>query len=259
MTYVPAEDRYEQSPYRRCGRSGIQLPAISLGLWNNFGDDKPLETMRAMLRRAFDRGICHFDLANNYGPPPGSAEINFGRDPARGPRALARRADHLHQGRLRHVGGPLRRVGLAQVPARLARPEPGADGPGLRRHLLLAPARPGHAARGDDGRAGHRRPPGQGALRRHLLLLGRAHARGRADPARARHPAADPPAELLDAQPLGRGGPARRARGRGRRLHRVLAARPGHAHHALPRRRPARTRAPPRASSSARTCSPRSG
>ena len=79
MTYVPADDRYERSPYRRCGRSGIQLPAISLGLWNNFGDDKPLETMRAMLRRAFDRGICHFDLANNYGPPPGSAEINFGR------------------------------------------------------------------------------------------------------------------------------------------------------------------------------------
>src|SRR5215204_5159811 len=79
MTYVPAEDRYEQSPYRRCGRSGIQLPAISLGLWNNFGDDKPLEMQRAMLRRAFDRGICHFDLANNYGPPAGSAEINFGR------------------------------------------------------------------------------------------------------------------------------------------------------------------------------------
>ncbi|HEX6457554.1 MAG TPA: L-glyceraldehyde 3-phosphate reductase [Thermoleophilaceae bacterium] len=79
MTYLPASDRYERSPYRRCGRSGIQLPAISLGLWNNFGDDKPLETMRAMLRRAFDRGICHFDLANNYGPPAGSAEINFGR------------------------------------------------------------------------------------------------------------------------------------------------------------------------------------
>src|SRR5829696_3325608 len=77
--FPPAEDRYEHMPYRRCGRSGIQLPAISLGLWNNFGDDKPLETQRAMLRRAFDRGICHFDLANNYGPPAGSAELNFGR------------------------------------------------------------------------------------------------------------------------------------------------------------------------------------
>jgi L-glyceraldehyde 3-phosphate reductase len=80
MTYVPAENRYDgQMPYRRCGRSGLQLPAISLGLWNNFGDDKPLETQRAILRRAFDRGITHFDLANNYGPPAGSAETNFGR------------------------------------------------------------------------------------------------------------------------------------------------------------------------------------
>ena len=80
MTYVPAENRYDgQMPYRRCGRSGLQLPAISLGLWNNFGDDKPLETQRAILRHAFDRGITHFDLANNYGPPPGAAETNFGR------------------------------------------------------------------------------------------------------------------------------------------------------------------------------------
>jgi len=79
VTYVPAEDRYAQLPYRRCGRSGLQLPAISFGLWNNFGDDKPLETQRAILRRAFDRGVTHFDLANNYGPPNGSAETNFGR------------------------------------------------------------------------------------------------------------------------------------------------------------------------------------
>ncbi|WIN01000.1 L-glyceraldehyde 3-phosphate reductase [Actinoplanes oblitus] len=65
--------------YRRCGRSGLKLPAISLGLWHNFGDDKPIETQRAVLRRAFDLGVTHFDLANNYGPPYGSAEVNFGR------------------------------------------------------------------------------------------------------------------------------------------------------------------------------------
>jgi L-glyceraldehyde 3-phosphate reductase len=79
MTYVAADDRYERMPYRRCGRSGLLLPAISIGLWNNFGGDHPLETGRAMLRRAFDLGITHFDLANNYGPPYGSAEENFGR------------------------------------------------------------------------------------------------------------------------------------------------------------------------------------
>jgi L-glyceraldehyde 3-phosphate reductase len=79
MPYEAASDRYDSMQYRRCGDSGVQLPAISLGLWNNFGDDRPLETQRAILRRAFDRGVCHFDLANNYGPPPGSAELNFGR------------------------------------------------------------------------------------------------------------------------------------------------------------------------------------
>ena len=79
MTYVPAEDRYQQMPYRRTGRSGLLLPAISLGLWHNFGDEAPLSTQRAVIRRAFDLGVTHFDLANNYGPPYGSAEVNFGR------------------------------------------------------------------------------------------------------------------------------------------------------------------------------------
>jgi L-glyceraldehyde 3-phosphate reductase len=78
MTYLAADDRYDHLPYRRCGRSGLKLPAVSLGLWHNFGDDRPLETQRAILRRAFDRGVTHFDLANNYGPPYGSAEANFG-------------------------------------------------------------------------------------------------------------------------------------------------------------------------------------
>src|SRR3989440_5989508 len=79
MAYRAAADRYESMLYRRCGRSGVLLPAISIGLWENFGDDRPLETSRAILRRAFDLGITHFDLANNYGPPYGSAERNFGR------------------------------------------------------------------------------------------------------------------------------------------------------------------------------------
>jgi L-glyceraldehyde 3-phosphate reductase len=77
--YVPASDRYDMTPYRRCGRSGLDLPPISLGLWQNFGEDRPLDVQRSVLRRAFDRGITHFDLANNYGPPYGSAESNFGR------------------------------------------------------------------------------------------------------------------------------------------------------------------------------------
>ncbi|MEV4151020.1 L-glyceraldehyde 3-phosphate reductase [Amycolatopsis sp. NPDC049691] len=77
--YAAAEARYADMPYRRAGRSGLKLPAVSLGLWHNFGDDKPLDVQRAVLRRAFDLGVTHFDLANNYGPPPGAAEANFGR------------------------------------------------------------------------------------------------------------------------------------------------------------------------------------
>jgi len=78
MTYVAAQDRYDSMTYRRVGRSGIKLPLVSLGLWHNFGDEHPRETQRAILRRAFDLGVCHIDLANNYGPPYGSAETNFG-------------------------------------------------------------------------------------------------------------------------------------------------------------------------------------
>jgi L-glyceraldehyde 3-phosphate reductase len=78
MTYLADDRRYDSVPFRRCGDSGLDLPAVSLGLWHNFGDDKPLEVQRAILRRAFDLGVTHFDLANNYGPPYGSAERNFG-------------------------------------------------------------------------------------------------------------------------------------------------------------------------------------
>ncbi len=77
--HLPSADRYQEIPYARCGRSGLRLPRISLGLWQNFGGAAPLENAREMVLRSFDRGITHFDLANNYGPPPGSAEENFGR------------------------------------------------------------------------------------------------------------------------------------------------------------------------------------
>ncbi len=77
--YAPADTRYDSTDYRACGRSGLKLPPLSLGLWQNFGTDRPEETQRAILRRAFDRGVTHFDLANNYGPPYGRAEENFGR------------------------------------------------------------------------------------------------------------------------------------------------------------------------------------
>src|ERR1700735_320380 len=87
MTYVAAADRYSRIPYRCCGRSGIMLPEVSLGLWQNFGDGKPIDDQRATLRRAFDLGVTHFDLANNYGPPYGSAEENFGGIGAAGLRA----------------------------------------------------------------------------------------------------------------------------------------------------------------------------
>ncbi|OOC53375.1 MULTISPECIES: L-glyceraldehyde 3-phosphate reductase [Nocardiopsis] len=87
MTYVAAPTRYETMPYRRCGRNGLRLPALSLGLWHNFGHDRGIEVQSDIILRAFDLGVTHFDLANNYGPPPGSAEENFGRVMARDLRA----------------------------------------------------------------------------------------------------------------------------------------------------------------------------
>ena len=79
MNYAPSQNRYDKMVYRRCGSSGLQLPVVSLGLWHNFGHVDDLKTGQQMLHTAFDNGITHFDLANNYGPPPGSAEENFGK------------------------------------------------------------------------------------------------------------------------------------------------------------------------------------
>ena len=104
MTYTPADDRYGRMPYRRTGRSGLKLPAISLGLWWNFGHDRPLETSRAIVRRAFDLGITHFDLANNYGrrtaPPRRTSAGSIATISA-----VPRRAHRVHEGRLRHGRG----------------------------------------------------------------------------------------------------------------------------------------------------------
>ena len=208
--YAPAPDRYDTMAYRRVGTSGLQLPAISLGLWQNFGDDRPLATQRAIVRRAFDRGVTHFDLANNYGPPSGSAETNFGRILAIGPARLSRRADHLDQGRLRHVAGTVRRPRLAQVPAGQPRPEPRPDGSRLRRHLLFPPRRPGHASGRDDGRLDAAVRQGK-ALYVGISSYSAERTREAAAILRgSRHAAAHPSAVLLDAEPLDRGRSPRR-------------------------------------------------
>ena len=249
MTYVPASDRYDAMTYRRSGRSGLQLPAISLGLWNNFGDNAHLETQRAILRRAFDLGVTHFDLANNYGPPPGAAESNFGRVLAERPPPLPRRADHLHQGGLRHVARPLRRVGL-------------------RKYLLACLDQSLQRMGLDyvDIFYSHRLDPDT-PLEETLGAVDTAVKQGKALYAGISSYSGPRTAEavqifeelgtpllihqpqLLPAQPLDRGGPARRAGGGGRRLHRLLAARPGHADRRSTSTASPRTRARPRARS----------
>ena len=187
-------------PYNRCGRSGLKLPAISLGLWHNFGGVDDYANARAMAHRAFDLGITHFDLANNYGPPYGSAEETFGRILKESLGRVPGRADHLVQGRLGHVAGAVRQLGLAQVPARLARPEPAPPRSRVRGHLLSPPPRPRHTARGDDGRARRRRASGQGALRGDLVLLSGADPSGGHRAAGVGDPVPDPPAALQHAR-----------------------------------------------------------
>ncbi len=238
VTYVPAADRYERMTYNRCGRSGLQLPAVSLGLWQNFGGDRPFETSRAIVRRAFDLGITHFDLANNYGPPYGSAEETFGR-------------------LLEKDLAPFRDELVISTKAGYDMwPGPYGDG-GSRKYLLASLDQ-------SLGRMGldyvdifysHRSDPDT-PLEETMGALDSAVRQGKAlyagissyspertiaaavDPARSGHAAADPPAVVLAAQSLDRARAARRPR-RGRRgLHRLLAARAGHAHRPLPRRHP---------------------
>jgi L-glyceraldehyde 3-phosphate reductase len=127
MTFLAAADRYDTMRYRRCGRSGLELPALSLGLWQNFGDGAPVDTQREILRRAFDLGVTHFDLANNYGPPYGSAEVNFGRvlredlAPYRDELVIATKAGYEMWPGPYGQGGGSRKYLLASLDASLAR------------------------------------------------------------------------------------------------------------------------------------------
>ena len=197
-------------PYRRCGRSGIKLPAISLGLWNRFGDDTPLQNQRAIIRRAFDLGITHIDLANNYGPPYGSAEINFGRilredlRPYRDELIISTKAGYdmwpgpygewgSRKYLLSSLDQSLERMGLEYVDIFYSH-----------RYDPDTPLEETIGALDTAVRSGRALYAGISSYSR------RAHARGARDRPLARHAAADPPAVVLDDQPLDRARAARR-------------------------------------------------
>ena len=215
MTYLAAADRYQQIPYRRCGRSGLQLPEVSLGLWQNFGDDRPLDTQREIIRRAFDLGVTHFDLANNYGPPYGTAEINFGRimredlRPYRDELIISTKAGYdMWPGPYGDLGS--RKYLLASLDQSLARM--GLDYVDIFYSHRFDPDTPLAETMGalatavTSGRALYAGISSYSAA---------ADRRGGRHLAPARRAAADSPALVLDAEPLDRGGPARRAGTRG--------------------------------------------
>ncbi len=218
--YSASPARYDTMPYRACGQSGLKLPSITLGLWHNFGDATPMETQRDMLRTAFDLGITHFDLANNYGPPYGSAETNFGEHLRRDFRPYRDELIISSKAGWDMWPGPYGSGRwLAQIPARQPGPEPEAHGAGLCGHLLLPPFRPRHPAGRNLRRAGHGGAAGQGLVCGHLQLFGRQNARSRCLVAPNGRSAAHSPAVLQPAQPLGGGGVARHVAGRRRGLH----------------------------------------
>ena len=226
MTYTAADERYDSMLYRRCGRSGLDLPAISLGLWHNFGDDRPIDTSRAILRRAFDLGITHFDLANNYGPPYGSAEINFGRvlkedlRPYRDELIISTKAGwDMWPGPYGDRGS--RKYLVASLDQSLQRM--GLDYVDIFYSHRADPDTPLEETMGALDTAVR-----QGkALYAGVSSIHRSEPSGRGDPPRAGHSADHPPALLLDAQPLDRGRAPRRARRPRHRLHRLHPARPG--------------------------------
>ncbi len=219
--------------YRRCGRSGLRLPLISLGLWQNFGHQRPISESRRIPPR-LRRGHHPFRPRQQLRAPLRFRRGDLREDPRLGAGPVPRRDHRLHEGRLRHVARAVRGVGVAQVPSGEPRPEPAPHGPRLCRHLLLPSFRSRNAARGDHGSPGPGGAPGQGPVRRHLLVLGGAHPPGGRDPGPDGDAGAHPPAVVLHPQPLDRGRPSRRPRGPRDRLHRLLAPRPGRAQRPLP-------------------------
>ena len=231
MPFVADPDRYSKLPYRRCGRSGLDLPAISLGLWQNFGGVDVFDTGRAILRRAFDRGVTHFDLANNYGPRPApprrisaacwrtdfaayrdelviSTKAGYGMWP--GPYGEWGSRKYL----LASLDQSLKRMGLDYVDIFYSH--------------RLDPDTPLEETM---GALDTRRAPGQGALCRHLVVLAREDAQGGRDPeASSARPASSTSPPIRCSTAGSRTRLARRARGTRHRLHRLLAARAGHAH-----------------------------
>ena len=139
--------------YNRCGASGLKLPMVSLGFWHNFGDTGHYDNMKAMCRTAFDNGITHFDLANNYGPAYGSAERNLGQILRDDFFCVPGRASNQHQSRLRYVAGTLRQLGQPQVPHRKPGRQLKAPGAGLCGYFLSSPHGSRDTARRDDGRS----------------------------------------------------------------------------------------------------------
>ncbi len=213
--YVASPDRYDVIDYRHTGRSGLQLPAISLGLWHNFGDDTPFARQRALVRRAFDLGVTQFDLANNYGPPYGSAEENFGRILAKDLRPYRHELVITTKAGWDMWSGPYGFLGsrkylLASLDESLARM--GLDYVDIFYSHRFDPHTPLEETMGALATAV------QQGKARYVGISSYSAARTREAIdilRRPRHPAPHPPAQLLDVQPLDRGRPARRAR-RGR-------------------------------------------
>ena len=241
MPYSAAQDRYHHMRYRRCGRSGLQLPAITLGLWHNFGGDRPLETSRAILRRAFDLGVTHFDLANNYGPPYGSAEETFGRvflddfRPYRDELLISTKAGYdMWPGPYGEWGS--RKYLLASLDQSLARMQ--LDYVDIFYSHRFDPETPLEETMGALDTAVR---SGRALYAGISSYSPEQDPRGRVDPAVARHTAPHPPAVVLAAQPLDRAGAPLDARGARGRLHRLLAARAGDADGQVPRRHTRRT------------------